>query len=291
MNNLISMLWINKNLRNNWGGWLKFKIRAECQLCGNNVYHEVELDGDALSWFKEQLEATGVAPISVDHGDHVLVVYLDGRGYARSSYTYPIVKKKIVAEQWMELQGTRVPSAVDVIFANWKKKMYCVPRWSVDTIPENVLAHAEVARIVSFEGHEFWVLASGDNRMIIVKAIGWHRGFFQLLQEILAQATLAEPNIVGSPEAQTVLAAIASDPFMHTLNSASIFSDLKRKARATRALRLLNGKLEPDLYYLLENLENYDTLGECILSASSRQVAFLAKNYRSLRNTGVIILG
>lgn len=256
-----------------------------------SVFHEVELDGDALSWFKEQLEAAGVAPISVDHGDHIMVVYLDDRGYARSSYTYPIVKRKIATEQWMELQGMYIPSAVDVIFANWKERMYCTPRWSVSTSPETVLAHADVARIVSLEGHEFWVLASGDNRMIVVKSVGWQRSLFQLLQEVFAQATLAEPNILGSLEVQSVLAAIASNPLIHTSNSASIFSDLKKRARATRALRLLNGKIEPDLYSLLETLENYDTLGECILSASPRQVALLVRSYRSLRNTGVIAVG
>ncbi|MEM2331128.1 MAG: hypothetical protein QXL59_09905, partial [Candidatus Jordarchaeales archaeon] len=140
----------------------------------------------------------------------------------------------------------------------------------------------------SLEGREFWVLASGDNRMVVAKAVGWQRNLFQMMQEMLSQATLAEPNILASPAAQAVLASAASNPFMYNLNSASIFVDLRRRVRASRALKLLNGRIEADLYALLESLERYDTLGECLLSATPKQIALLARNYRSLRNTGVI---
>ncbi|MBS7248794.1 MAG: hypothetical protein QXN15_11645 [Candidatus Jordarchaeales archaeon] len=267
---------------------MKFKVNADCRMCGGNVHHEVELDGDALSWFREQLEVAGVAPISVDHGDHVMVVYLDKRGCARSSYTYPVVKEAIAGEKWIQIQGAAVPSDADVLFANWREKKYCTPRWSTDTPPEFVLSYAETARVASLEGREFWVLASGDNRMVVAKAVGWQRNLFQMMQEMLSQATLAEPNILASPAAQAVLASAASNPFMYNLNSASIFVDLRRRVRASRALKLLNGRIEADLYALLESLERYDTLGECLLSATPKQIALLARNYRSLRNTGVI---
>ncbi|MBS7288444.1 MAG: hypothetical protein KIH01_06790 [Candidatus Freyarchaeota archaeon] len=269
---------------------MKFKVSADCQMCGGNVYHEVELEGDSLSWFNEQLEVAGVAPISIDHGNHVMVVYLDKRGCARSSYTYPIVKEEIVSERWTQIQGVPIQSEADLIFANWKEKKYCILRWNIDTSPEAVLAHAETAKVVSLEGHEFWVLASGDNRMIVAKMVGWQRNLFQMMHEMLSQATLVEPNILVNPAVQAVLASVASNPFMYTSNSSSIFADLKRKVRATRALMLLNGRVGSELITFLECLEHYDTLEECILSASAKQIALLVKNYRSLRNMGVIIV-
>jgi len=269
---------------------LKFKVNAKCSMCGENVHHEVELEGDTLSWFREQLEVTGIAPISVDHGDHVMVVYLDKHGYARSSYTYPIMREEVAGEQWTEIQASLIKCEADVIFANWKEKKYCVPHWSIDFPHEKVLPQAEAAKIVSLEGREFWVLASGDNRMIIAKRVGWQRSLFQMMQEMLSQATLVEPDIVMRPAVQAILASIVSSPFTHTSNSSSIFADLRKKVRATRALKLLNDRIAPELVSLLEKLESYDSLEECLFSADVRQISLLIKNYRSLRNMGVIAI-
>ncbi|MEM2713349.1 MAG: hypothetical protein QXX18_10015, partial [Candidatus Jordarchaeales archaeon] len=71
----------------------------------------------------------------------------------------------------------------------------------------------------------------------------------------------------------------------------TIFEDLERRVtltRAFKALPMLKVGIEQELISFLEKLQNYETLEEAILSATPTQIAFLAKHYRTLKNTGII---
>nr|HDO80678.1 hypothetical protein [Candidatus Bathyarchaeota archaeon] len=267
---------------------MKLKVKASCNVCGD-VYHEVDLEGERLSWFNDQLKKSGVAPVSWDHGDHILVVYVDKRGSARASYTYPVVKTRLTKQNWRRVKAKAlVDSNVNMLFANWNNKLYCDSYWRLATEPEEVLPHADTARIASLDGREFWILSSGANRMIIARMLGWHRDFFQAMQELLTQATLAEPDIVGNPVVQAVLASIASTPFFYTSNSASVFSDLNKRVKATRAALLAKHSLNGELALLIDSLNSHGTLKDALLSATPRQISLLVKYYRTLKNTGVL---
>ncbi|MEM3869186.1 MAG: hypothetical protein QXW47_10375 [Candidatus Jordarchaeales archaeon] len=270
---------------------MRFKVNVECKQCGN-VRHEVELEGDVLSWFQGQLSAAGVAPLSLDHGDHVLIVYVDARGNARASYAYPVVKKKVEGGGWVDVGGVALMETnVSVLFADWAERVYCSAYWRGGVSPVDVLPHADVAKFVSVGGREFWVLAAQSSRMIVAKGVGWSRGFFQSLQEFFSQAVKVEPGIVRSAIIQAILVSIASNPNAYTPSSVTIFEDLERKVtltRAFKALPMLKVGIEQELISFLEKLQNYETLEEAILSATPTQIAFLAKHYRTLKNTGII---
>ncbi|MEM3466960.1 MAG: hypothetical protein QW566_10860 [Candidatus Jordarchaeales archaeon] len=271
---------------------MRLKINVECKQCGGNVTHEVELEGDVLSWFQGQLSAAGVAPLSLDHGDHVLIVYVDARGNARASYAYPVVKKKVEGGGWVDVGGVALMEPeISVLFADWAERVYCSAYWRGGVSPVDVLPHADVAKFVSVGGREFWVLAAQSSRMIVAKGVGWSRGFFQSLQEFFSQAVKVEPGIVRSAIIQAILVSIASNPNAYTPSSVTIFEDLERKVtltRAFKALPMLKVGIEQELISFLEKLQNYETLEEAILSATPTQIAFLAKHYRTLKNTGII---
>ncbi|MEM2157300.1 MAG: hypothetical protein QXQ05_12120 [Candidatus Jordarchaeales archaeon] len=271
---------------------MRLKINVECKQCGGNVTHEVELEGDVLSWFQGQLSAAGVAPLSLDHGDHVLIVYVDARGNARASYAYPVVKKKVEGGGWVDVGGVALMEPeISVLFADWAERVYCSAYWRGGVSPVDVLPHADVAKFVSVGGREFWVLAAQSSRMIVAKGVGWSRGFFQSLQEFFSQAVKVEPGIVRSAIIQAILVSIASNPNAYTPSSVTIFEDLERRVtltRAFKALPMLKVGIEQELISFLEKLQNYETLEEAILSATPTQIAFLAKHYRTLKNTGII---
>ncbi|MEM3512001.1 MAG: hypothetical protein QXY80_05075 [Candidatus Jordarchaeales archaeon] len=272
--------------------FVRLKINVECKQCGGNVTHEVELEGDVLSWFQGQLSAAGVAPLSLDHGDHVLIVYVDARGNARASYAYPVVKKKVEGGGWVDVGGVALMETnVSVLFADWAERVYCSAYWRGGVSPVDVLPHADVAKFVSVGGREFWVLAAQSSRMIVAKGVGWSRGFFQSLQEFFSQATRAEPKIVRSATVQAILVSIASNPSFYTPNSASIFTDLEKRVvltRAAKALFAVEHGFESEFLAFLNKLQSYGTLGEAVLSSTPTQIALLAKYYRTLKNTGVI---
>ncbi|MEM2778990.1 MAG: hypothetical protein QXH00_09920, partial [Candidatus Jordarchaeales archaeon] len=225
-------------------------------------------------------------------GDHVLIVYVDARGNARASYAYPVVKKKVEGGGWVDVGGVALMETnVSVLFADWAERVYCSAYWRGGVSPVDVLPHADVAKFVSVGGREFWVLAAQSSRMIVAKGVGWSRGFFQSLQEFFSQAVKVEPGIVRSAIIQAILVSIASNPNAYTPSSVTIFEDLERRVtltRAFKALPMLKVGIEQELISFLEKLQNYETLEEAILSATPTQIAFLAKHYRTLKNTGII---
>ncbi|MEM1718004.1 MAG: hypothetical protein QXF49_01470 [Thermosphaera sp.] len=274
---------------------MRFKINAECRYCGGTISHEVELEGEVLSWFKSQLNVAGVAPVSIDHGDHIFIVYVDAHGRARASYAYPVVSKKVEGEKWTPVGGVALMETnVNVLFADYDEKTYCASYWKENLDPGEILPYADETKFVSLEGREFWIFAAQSNRMIVAREVGWSRGFFQSLQEFFSQASHVEPKIVRSATIQAILVSVVSNPSSYTPNSSTIFADLEKKVVLTRAARMLfagEHGFERELLSFLNELQNYNTLGEAILSSTPSQVALLVKYYRTLKNTGVIKVG
>ncbi|MBS7288030.1 MAG: hypothetical protein KIH01_04605 [Candidatus Freyarchaeota archaeon] len=193
---------------------------------------------------------------------------------------------------WTSVSGVAFPeSHASVPFADWNEKVYCPAYWRGEAPPEDVLSLAESSRFLTLAGREFWVLASQSNRMVVARELGWGRGFFQVLQELLAQAARVEPKIVWSPTTQAILVSVASNPAVCTPSTSTPFMDLDRRITVTRAVRnisLLEHGFGPELITFLQNIGNYGSLREAILSATPNQVALLAKHYRTLKNTGFI---
>jgi len=271
---------------------LRFRGIVECVLCGSFFEFDVTAEGDSFRWFIEQLKAVGFAPLSFDHGDHVLIVYFDCDGHVMSSYVYPVVKGGVGVRGWTDIGGIAfLDSHVNMLFADWDEKVYCSAYWRGEIPPEEVLPLAESSRFITLAGRELWVLASQSNRMVVAREIGWNRGFFQVLQELLSQAARVEPKIVRSPTVQAILVSVASNPAACTPSASTLFMDLDKKVITTRAaknLPFMERGFEPELVKFLENIGSYASLREAILSADPLQVALIARHYRTLKNTGFI---
>ncbi len=70
-----------------------------------------------------------------------------------------------------------------------------------------------------------------------------------------------------------------------------LFTDLEKKVTTTRAVKnlpFLENEFRLELVNFLENICDYESLKEAILSATPLQVALIAKHYRTLKNTGFI---
>ncbi|MHA1607091.1 MAG: hypothetical protein ACTSWP_06070 [Candidatus Freyarchaeota archaeon] len=275
-------------------GVVKVAFLAECPICKRTLKHEVELEGERLEAFEEAVSRVGVAPLSFNHGDHILIVYVDRYMAARASYAHPIQEAHAaaLAEEWTRVSVAPVEEAKNnVIFLNYDKKRYCDSYWRMDIPAANVISNVERGgAIFRFDDVEVWALSFRGNRLVVAREANWQGEYLEYISKFLngfEGVDAAEDRLFHH-----LTLAVLSDVkvLAAAMDASRIVSDRWRRMRVLMApLEAFPEDVKERLKPILVELSRGATVEEALLKASLEQKASFVANYRMLRNLRILI--
>ena len=122
------------------------KVYFKCPKCGNFINY-VLTDDDY-----EKIRLSGVCDLAIDHGDHILLMFIDAHGSVRGWKVYDkklVVKPSSTLGAWRRINKEKFSlNGVDFLVADRYKMVFSDAFWSLDT--DTVLKFFEIVETIIF---------------------------------------------------------------------------------------------------------------------------------------------
>lgn len=273
------------------GETFQLSFTVFCPACDDSYNYKVFIDKEKYRLLQE--EAGGVTSFFFDHGNHLLEVSLNGKGDVVEVRAVPWVQAPEGAAVWRR-ESPYFPvlsSSFDALFINRRRRVYCDINWRDDAL--SFLPLAEGGRTAKYivDGREYWVLAYGDNVVVVKRSELWKDEVFNRLAALVRE--FRGGNVSADPAFQriflSVLEASADDPYI-ALDAARLIGDLGKTISINLDLIMLSPvPFGGELVELLSSVDYETATDFLVLSASGiRELVKLLKTYRLLKNLNII---
>ncbi|MBS7288270.1 MAG: hypothetical protein KIH01_05885 [Candidatus Freyarchaeota archaeon] len=274
------------------GETFQLSFAVFCPACNESYNYKVFIDKEKYRLLQEK-EVGGVVSFFFDHRSHLLEVSLNGKG--------DVVEVKAVP--WMQApEGVTVwrretpyfpvlSSSFDALFINRRRRVYCDVNWRDDALSFIPLAEGGRTAKYIVDGREYWVLAHGDNVVVVKRSELWRDEVFNRLAVLVRE--FRGSNVSADPAFQriflSVLEASADDPYI-ALDATRLVGDLGKTVSINLDLVMLSPvPFGGELVELLSSVDYEAAVDFLVLSASGiREMVKLLKTYRLLKNLNII---